>query len=237
MEEPTFVTTFSEDIYKATGHRLLETFSEHQKEGQLVACHEGFKLTADDHRILEIDITNDAWLAGWDRLYKADCLASRDYWCKRAWQWFRKAVALRTALGLVKGQENANRGQFLVWLDCDVEFKKNLSAAAIGGLLGNHGILHLKGTRGWTEMGIVIYDLNHPKVRGFLQRFFALYDGGFKKLTRWDDCWLFDECARHSDNGLLKDIAPRQRTRVVDESPLGPYLLHKKGFHTRNKIR
>ncbi len=233
MTDLLFVTSFPELLWGATGRYLVKTFDKFQTDGKLLCCQEGFapKLPND---VWRYSVGDDPWLQAWDREHRAACKRERTYWRKRAWNWFRKAVSLRYAMRMIEPK------RFMVWVDCDVEWKKNITADWLDDLCGHgqYGIVHLKGKkRTHTETGIVVYNMQYSSTPRFLQAVFDCYESGeFRDLERWDDCWIFDTIRETFMRPMFRDVAPDTKTRVVEDSPLGEYLWHKKGFHTRNRI-
>lgn len=241
-----FVTTFDQTLYEHSGKRLLQSFFEKQSWGKILCCHEGFEKAAkvqrlDGVRLIGRDVTLDQNLLDWDAKYRERCDKSLVYWNKRAWQWYRKIVSLRVAL-----ETECTDVRWLVWLDCDCEFLCDLTPHVLKDLAKGSGVLYLKGRREWTETGVLAFDLYYFGVRLFLQELFSFYQSGaFLKLERWDDCWVFDKVRNLCGNlglgrgKMFRDIADPKETdlRVLDSSPLGKYILHKKGSHIRAGVR
>lgn len=234
-----FVTTFDEQLYEHSGKRLIQTFYETQTSGKLLCCTENCFVdiaTSTQSRLIARDIALDKELLEWDAKYKSECERSLVYWNKRAWQWYRKVVSLRVAL-----DTECKDVTWLVWLDCDCEFLSDLSPAVLTGLAQGAAVLYLKGRREWTETGLLAFDLLSGG-KQFIADFFQFYQSGaFLELERWDDCWSFDKVRLRCDwrYNMFRDIADPKETdlRVLDSSPLGKYILHKKGSHLRAGVR
>ena len=231
-----FVTTFDQQLYEHSGRRLVQSFDEKQTSGRLLCCHEGFgaKLLAQPMGVVERDVTLDQDLLDWDAKFRERCDKSTVYWNKRAWQWYRKIVAINVAQ-----MREVTDVRWLVWLDCDCEFLADISPDFLENLADGAAVTYLKGQREWTETGVVVYDLD-AGARFFLREVSHCYESGeFLKLNRWDDCWIFDRIRQNFAHSMFRDIADPKETdlRVLDSSPLGKYILHKKGSHLRAGIR
>lgn len=235
-----FVTSFDDELYRASGRDLIRTFLEFQKIGKLLLCFEGGGPNEiDGDRVLGFDITQDPFLIEWEGKYRQTCEKESNYWRRRAWQWYRKVISLRLALRYLDPG-------WLVWLDCDCEFKSEIGFKFLDGLAGpGRGVFYLHGDREWTETGVLIFDCKNMSARRVLEGFFAWYDSGrFLELDRWDDCWIFDKVRSEFIKPLFYDLVlpcepakGKPDLNVVHRSRLAPFLAHKKGSHLRLGIR
>ena len=232
-----FVTSFDQQLYDHSGRKLVQSFYDKQTWGSLLCCHENFEQpakTLDGIRLIGRDITLNKNLLDWDSKYRERCESSNHFWNHRAWQWYRKSVALRVAL-----TSECTDVRWLIWLDCDCEFLSDLAPMVLYALSKGAAVTYLKGQRKWTETGVVIYDLNEGAAL-FIESVGKIYDSGkFLELERWDDCWIFDHVRTYYPSDMFRDIADPNETdlRVLESSPLGRYLLHKKGSHIREGVR
>jgi len=238
-----FVTSFDESLYNASARKMIQTFIDVQRVGALICCVEWLSRRSE----LEIEasagnaiirhIDRDPRLAEWDQKFRAECEAEGSYWNRRAWQWYRKIFSLGIVLGESWGWEG-----WLFWVDCDCHFRKNLSPADLDVLAEGAAVIYLKGQRDCSECGLVAFNLSAKAgdARGFITEIGRCYDSGdFRKFTRWDDSWIFDQVRKDFPSEMFKDVANPQETtrRVVDSSKIGEFIFHNKGSHTRSGVR
>lgn len=232
-----FVTSFDNDLFKASGSFLIDSFLRHQNEGRLLCCYEGNKPPQiDGDRILGYDITHDPFLVAWDSKYRKRCEKEQIYWRKRAWQWYRKIVSLRFASSYLPPR-------WLIWVDCDCAFKETIYETDLIKFSDNAGVFYLKGRREWTETGILIFNRQKQLARYFLRNLFDWYElGKFLDLQRWDDCWIFDTVRKGFVATAFCDLVlpnepPTGELRVVERSRIAKFIQHEKGKHLRIGVR
>ena len=162
-------------------------------------------------------------------MFPGDGPSSGDIWFrKHMFRWFRKIVALDDAANGFDG--------VLFWMDCDCFSTKPLPVAVLERAFKGAGVVHMKARRRYSETGVVGYDLAVPGVRSLLENMKQHYlRREFMSLSRWDDCITLDLCLARPGAPPARDIARRVSGHgdVLPSTPLGDYLTHDKGLHSR----
>lgn len=258
-----WVTTFSADLWPDSAKLLVKSFRETMTPGTLVAYAEGMDVPPvrgadvltrrlDKQPVLREFLSNNAdvipaSLGG--KLPAPECkcpggpldvharthtLPCVGYWfCKNASRWFRKPLAAHLA-----ATEFAPKGYtHLIWVDADALFKRAVPPDKVKGWFPpGTGCIYLKSKRDAIETGVFGYDLTAGGDRATAAVLGRYTSGRFRKDYRWDDCvqmelGLQDSGVRAVD--LAQDIGPNNT--VIQFSPLGRYLDHRKGHHRRTK--
>jgi len=252
------VTSFSPDLYRASGRRLLESFRVVQQPGILLSCYE--RTRPDDllcrRRPFEFyDLDRDDFLQTWlqdnrDVIPKHLGGATTICGCKDAhlrhsrfhkrgchWHWmnrnasrfFRKVASLRRAAELADELGTP----WLVWLDSDCYFVQSLPLSYLNDKLRDVALFHFRGHREATESGIVGYHLERGG-RRFIEALCERYTSReYLKYHRWDDGFHFADLV---DKGIVKsrDLAHPSKWRkktedVIPTTDIREYLAHEKG--------
>lgn len=253
-----FATTFSADLYEGSAKRLLDTFAATKTPGTLVAYIEGMDLPEEGNvkiRRLEADPLIPQFLEAnrdiipkalggdlaspeckchkgpFDPHYKKHTLPCPGYWfCKNAFRWFRKPLAVKRAIDAFGKDYDA-----VIWVDSDSEFVRTIPPeVAVAWFRKRYGCVFVRHKRDAIETGVFGYC---PKLGGdrianaVLDRYMS---GKFRKDRRWDDCWQMQMGIDDSKVKAL-DVATNigPNNTVLQFSPLGKYLAHHKGHHRR----
>lgn len=255
-----FVTSFSPDLYRASGHTLLESFQTARQRGRILSCYEGTRPT--DHRGKAYEYYNldkDAFLHDWLTANKdvipkhlggtTEMCSCRDaherhsrfhvkgcYWSwsnRNASRWFRKVASLRQAA--VRAAELGT--PWLVWLDSDTYFVKELPVSYLQEKLRGVALFYFQGHRDATESGILGFHLEQGG-RAFIDALCQRYTSrDYLKYTHWDDGYQIGKLIDEGVAPALDLVHPtkwhRKTNDVIPTTDIKEYLCHKKGLHGR----
>lgn len=253
------VTTFNDELFEASGRRLVRTFLRYgDAASSLLVCHEGAcgSLLPASGRLLSFDLDQSRFLRDWLQAHRdiiptnlgglaveCDCPsrgpfdehAAGCHWFwfnKNASRWFRKIVSLDAALQL-------DGFDALLWLDSDTRFKKRLPHAVVQDWFGGGSVFYFKSPqRRVMESGVLGVRLDDGG-RRFLNTTIERYRSGeFRRYERWDDGFHFQTTLWEDASIRARDLATRKTggTFVLPNSPAGSYLGHDKGLHRRARI-
>lgn len=254
-----FVTTFSKDLYYATGVKLIESFCQTHNQQTLLCCYEGFRLKPETNRLQTYNLEHNTlllsflqnnqdvipdYLGGhakhctckdWQIRHSKYHIAGCHYhWMNRnASRWFRKVIALDYA---VKEFPSA----YLVWVDCDSEFLKLIDLEFVQALSKDVAFVYCKGIkREAIEAGVMIFNLNTGG-REIIQKVLDKYmTRNYLKYHRWDDGFILTKVVEENPKIICKDLIteihpnPRYQQEVLAISPFAKYIRHNKGSHGR----
>lgn len=257
-----WATTFSADLYKETGHKLIESFLDTQTEGTLAVFAEGMEApkgpnieghSLDGSEFLAAFLAANrevipAELGG--SLVAPECRCRRGpfsvhnkkhrlpcpgYWfCRNSFRWLRKVLAAKTAADLY-----STTCDVMIWVDSDAFFKQKVThRIASSWFPPRAGCIYLKNARTEIETGVVGYHLQQGG-RKVLSNMLGRYQSGKYRLDpRWDDCHQLGKAVKEAFKTKQVrsfDLATRvgENNTVIQYSPLGPYLGHDKGAHRR----
>lgn len=185
-----------------------------------------------------------------DKKHRQPCLA---YWFNRnASRWFRKVASLRRARDLAVAEGH----DLIVWVDADCVFTARVTVRVAEGWFRIHtarhaqlqltagkaptgvGVFYHKSKRAVLESGVIGFNL-HPHAHGgaILDAVFEHYSTGrFRQDERWDDCFQFQRAISRAKHTTCVDLATavgKEHADVVPHSPVGPFITHRKGLHSR----
>lgn len=242
-----FVSSFSPDLYEASGRRLVDSFLKVQlrlpQGDRMLLCTEGLgDGPCGEGSLLYRNLDKDEWLHEWLREWahlipdylggtatECDCPdraarhgkhKARCHWQwmnRNASRWFRKVAALRLALGHLDGH------RFLVWLDSDAYFQMPLPEAFSAGELESADMYYFRGHRPGVESGVLGFKAGggaKAVVKALCRRYTT---GAFTEDERWDDGFqigrLIDTNADH--NLRFRDLVHpyRHKGRTNDVIP------------------
>jgi hypothetical protein len=252
-----WITSFSKDLYLATGGGLLNSFLAINNCGKLHVYAEGLELKTEDPRVViesdpslypelssfikaNSDIIHKEFGGSWegpcrcpnpndskDKRHKSGCPNS--WFCKHAIRWFRKVLSVSN---FVDKYPEFDR---FVWLDSDVVFNAPVSEDSVTSWFNDKDVFFLKGPKRkvW-ETGV--FGVRGPRGKSFIVKTLDYFmSNRFRVQPRWDDGFIFQFIAE-SDPELLKvDLATDAsgHADVVPHSPVGNFLTHNKGTHGR----
>ena len=255
-----WITSFSDDLYQATGRSLVESYERSQSCGKLFIAGERLSdfrnnrpekviMLPDpgDSSDLQVFVANNKDIIpkefGGSWTGPCKCPNPNDpkdkrhkagcpgsWFCKHAIRWFRKFLALRSFM-----QTNYLGYRYVIWIDSDVIFKKKVSEPDVAGWCKKNDVFFLKGPKRkiW-ETGIVGFTAERGLT--LVQKAYeSLQDGTFRKFPRWDDSYTLQTTAESMPSLKTIDLATGAsgHADVVPHSPLHPFLAHNKGTHGR----
>lgn len=255
--EVLFVTSFSPDLYEASGRQLIESFARVGQPGRLLVCYEGGRPPLPEPPCVGFDLDADPFLKNWLAANRdvipehlggltkictcpdAEKRHSRHHvrgchwqWMNRnASRWFRKVASLRRAAALAPAYD----ADLVVWLDSDVVFKRALPSATLAAWLGNYGVFVCRGHRPAVEAGVVGLALSQGG-RAFVDALCREYvSRDYLKLERWDDGFVMAVLADRKVCRVRDLVHPtkwkNKTNNVIPTTVLAPYLDHLKGRH------
>jgi len=207
-----FVTSYTKELYAASGRRLLESFRVVKQPGAMLACTEGFKRPEkafEGKPYIYHNLDDDPFLGRWlmenkdvipDHLggdtKMCDCPGANErhgrehktgchwHWMNRnASRWFRKVASLRQGVRVA----DALGTPWMVWLDADDHFIRPLPLDYLKEKLRDVALFHFRGHREATESGILGIQLAQGG-REFVAALCERYTSkDYRKYERWDD--------------------------------------------------
>lgn len=242
-----FVTTFTEEMFNLTGHKLLQSYQkyvQYNKDIKLNIYTEGFTLPSnirDDINVYKIE--NSKYLQNWlyknkdiiPQKYGGQCTKKLDYFKNRSCFFFRKVAAL------YETYTNNSSANTIIWLDADIiildkinkEFiETHFTNAELYYLYGNYRRNHnISSQNCENKLGIESCFLVFNNNFNILREWFLYYETEFRNENRWDDGWILLSVIKktkyknidiggHCDNPLQK-------------SNYKNLLVHHKGIHAQ----
>ncbi len=235
------ITTFHPAGYEAYGKRCISSFLKYwPQDVPLIIYPENVEVSTPENRVKQIDpLTCLPELQEFKARYKDNPFANGinpikpQYTKSFRWDAIRfsnKVFAVTDAIRRYKDQYDQ-----LIWLDADtithtpvplpflrkIAPRKNQLAAYLN-------------RRGHPECGWVGYNLNHPKILYFAQRFEQIYlTGEFLTFKESHDSYIFWEIVKEmqrENTARFKELGSRRRKgHIFIQSALGQYMDHLKG--------
>jgi hypothetical protein len=254
-----WITSFSNDLYEATGKELIRSYEDTASCGKLFIAPErvnNLVRIKPEATVLLSDPADSPDLFTWVSKNKSiihkefggtwtgpcKCPNPHDskdkrhkascpnsWFCKHAVRWFRKIIALKSLLATSYQYDR------VVWLDSDVVFKQKVTEELVTSWFNGNDVFYFKGPKRkvW-ETGI--FGLSVPNGLTLVNKVFDCYmSGEFLKHPRWDDGYIIQQVAS-ADKAMKKlDLATDAsgHADVIPHSPLKDYMEHHKGTHGR----
>lgn len=244
-----YVTSFAEDMYNSTGHRLIDTFNETKQLGDLLVCYENFEFKSEVRNIISYPLHKNEYLNNW--LKKYDDQIPIEYGGKatksnnlklyqninnyKASRWFRKVASLNYALEVY-----GNKYDWIIWVDSDCYFLKQIPLSFYNDLSGSY-FYYLGLRKNHKKYGVETGFVGFRNLMGYkmLQKWIDAFDGKFLSYIRWDDGWVFKEVLKENrwKDGCDLGLPAKQSHLMDDENTLlYEYFRHDKGIHRKRKI-
>lgn len=258
-----WVTSFATDMAAVSGVPLVQSFLANPPPGRLLVCGErlddGTIARLAGEPIDIVDIAGDKWLDRWLRVnadvIPADLGGTHDgvcrcpggpyaskhkrhvprcpaaWFCRNASRWVRKIVAWSLAVQAA----TAAGIPTVVWVDADCRFLRPIPEGGIEALFRGRACFYLKSKRPVLESGIVGFSLTAGAAE-IVDRIRHRYaTGAFRRDPRWDDSYALQYALGRLAPAKSIDLAVRvgEHAEVVSTSPLGEWLSHAKGAHSR----
>jgi len=214
-----YITSFSETLFKASGHNMINSFIQHKIEGDLFVGYESFNfsqyITSESHpNILSSDIMEYDFLKDWIQnnkdvipvIFGGNMKPTSDgpppdgnkilqnkvytYWNKKASLWFRKVATMLFALN-----KYGELYDCIVWVDCDCLFLKQLPSAIIENIFKISDVFYHQGQyRNLKDFGFETGLIGFKKGAGYdiIKDVCNMYQTRkYIDLNRWDDGYVF----------------------------------------------
>lgn len=249
------VTTCSAQGYELYGRRLLTSFDRHwPDEVPLHVYAEGFEPDVPSPRIVQHDLLGSCpdllafrerhadnpaangrprlpvrLVANWRKLkVRIRRVTEDDMFRWDAVRFAHKSFALFHAAA-------RSDADVLFWLDADIVCFSDIPKSFLEQLVPDDCLVAYLARPNHSECGIVGYNLRHPAMRTFLERFEKLYVNDlFFQEAEYHDAYLFDRLRRkferygHRSHDMAEGAGLACR-HVFVNSALGQYMDHLKG--------
>jgi len=230
-----YVTTFTYEMFNASGKIMIESFMKNKIEGKILVCSEFFNYNSQDpdhlesrksrrmahkhKKIISYNMTNDNFLNAWLEKHKSiipvhmggaatieNCPRAFGPGNIRAAGWFRKIVALNHAL-----QYHGKEFDCIVFVDSDCIFKKSVDSSMIKKAFSDGSCFyHLGKSRRKKGMGVesgFVGFKNDEDGYKLLDIWISKYrDGSFQNYDRWDDGGMLRYVIDENPNIGAKDL-------------------------------
>ena len=238
----TVLTTFHQAGYDEYGRRCIETFIQHwPKDVTLYVVLENVNLdptlTADNVVYMDQDAVNSA-LAGFKAKHRDNPHATgydprgRDPIKKYLWDAVRFSNKVYAVTGMYEILKNS--ADHMIWLDADTVTHCAVPVDFLDHIAPKNDQLTAYLNRSiYPECGWVGYNMNHPSMAAFMERFQDVYESGeFLTWIESHDSYVFWQVmkefeAKGCDWRALGDN--NQRGHVFINSELGQFMDHLKG--------
>lgn len=251
-----YVTTFNKELFAASGQKMLTSFFETQKNGDMLCCYENlnpqksFKLFLKPN-FKHYDLSTSEFLNKWLSDNKDVIppqyggIAIQDKkpqaflgWNFRAAGWFRKIATLDYALQFKKEYD------LIVFVDSDSKFLKNIDSQIFESILKDHDYFYHWGKERkkkelGVESGFIGFKTNKNGL-DILNYWISKYKTKeFRRYLRWDDGGMFSNVLIENDfrfgHDLVSNYADngKSQSHVIERGVFAPYIIHEKGSHKR----
>lgn len=236
-----FVTCYNKKLHIASGLKLvrsaqffknlpIETFAEddapakHKIDQQILKT-----FLVENHS--NIPEKYGGGLAPCQCLQKHVFACPNGLWNFSAYRWFHKVVTLYQTTSLFQCD-------YLIWIDCDSFFKRQLPEEKIKEVMNGAAIGYLHGnTREAIESGFLIFDFSSGQGQEIIRQWYSRYERGVIFTDhRWDDGFQLTKLlkiGRWKKTDLAQDYIgydPASRCSLSD------YFQHNKGSHAKKKV-
>lgn len=132
------------------------------------------------------------------------------------------------------------QSDWVIWLDADTQTFDHVPASFLAGICDPHAMACYLGRneRYHSECGWVAYNLRHPDIKAFMERWHSIYmTGELFGLAEYHDSFVFDTLRREFQEQrktVFCNISPQCGSTLGPghpfiASPLGQYMDHMKG--------
>ena len=227
-----YVTSFSHQGYNNYGRRFIQSFGKYVQEELLVVLDQDFDVTSDSG---DLNVITNSFKEKIKNTYD-DFNTSEDYRFAPD-RFCYKTSAICTAL-------LASQKKYLVWLDADSIIKKNDLTKYLDTLAPQDNqiasFFDRDRTYGYSETGIIIFNLEHPGTKSFIEEWNnAFVNGEILNYSEWHDAFYFSHLVRSNPPGLFRflcaDLGLRTTHPIFELKSLRKRIEHLKG-NTRKKL-
>lgn len=230
-----YVTTFSKRGYKEYGQRFLKTFKDNIDEPL-------FLVLDDEADVVEswpgLTILKNDFADKIGKTYGTFEPSSNYRFAPNRFCF--KTSAVETALNKVVGHEF----DFLIWLDADSVIKADDLTDYLLKLAPEEqevaSFFDRNQSYGYSETGIIIFNLNSSKVHTFIKEWNAPFvDGDIFQYAEWHDAFFFSHLVRSMPPKSFKYLCSEYKLKsshpIFELKPLRDRIEHLKG-DTRKKL-
>ena len=208
------VTSLGKAQYQSLGEPMVKTLRKHSKLPLRVYSED--EITFPNEEVIPLQAVE-----GWQEFYDHTEAFEPTAYLWDARRFCHKIYAMLDAF------ESEHR--YVVWLDIDLEFKKDFGENFFKKLVKGHAVAYLGRGQTYTETGCVIFDTEHEDFPEFKKRIREAYDQRFIfAMPIYIDCVVIDAAM----TGLeVRNLTP-DVTGMVDvfsQSPLDEIMTHNKG--------
>lgn len=235
------VTTFHEKGYEVYGKRCIETFLQYwPSDISMYVYAENVEVDIADERLIVINQSLSVpRLHEFRRLYKDNPFANgtdpKGIGGQNNFRW--DAIRFSNKVFAVTDAIERTKSSFdqLIWLDADTLTHTSFPKKIIDNLAprGNRLAAYLN-RKSYPECGWVGYNLRHPKITDFVDRFEQTYlSGRFLEMKESHDSFVFWEIVKEMERNGEAEFkylgSDRASGHIFINSVLGGYLDHLKG--------
>lgn len=233
------LTTFHKEGYEKYGRKCLESFARYwPREVQMIAVTENVAVDIEAPNIRAVDQNEiNGQLASFKSRYKGEPKANgqcptdpgRNSYLWDAVRFSNKVYAVTGAFKLLK-----NSCDQLIWLDADTVTHSPIPMAFLDSIAPKDNELTAYLNRKiYPECGWVGYNMRHPMIAQFMDRFQAVYDSGeFLSWIESHDSYVFWQVMKEMEKlgaGWRPLGNDQQIGHIFINSMLGAYMDHLKG--------
>lgn len=248
-----YITSFAEDMYSISGSKLIKSFIKTEQKGNLLICNEGFDIDIKQDNIISYRLDTSQILINWledNKKYIPEYLGGTANEKelpiaftganRKASRWFRKVVSIHYAYTMYKDEYD-----YMIWVDCDCVFKKQISISMIENLFSNNiGCFYYLGKKRFLEdKGIESGFIGFYKQNNGFDIITTIIDiyltQEYIKYVRWDDGYIFRVAIAKNQHIICNDLAKNSmEIDVINEinNYFSQYIKHNKGLHRLKKI-
>ncbi|MBC8416865.1 hypothetical protein H8E06_00865 [bacterium] len=245
------ISTFNEEMYHATGKRMLETAETYIPDAEKIVYGElstkldyetidvcgidQFKTVFDQNR----DVITQAF--GGDATSPPGIDKSFNI---RWFGWFRKIAMWHHAICETKHDD------YVLFVDSDIRFLDTFTDDFIADVTKGKAVSYFKGTRPVIESGFVVVNGRDPNAAAFYKILMEQYlSKEFRSFTRWDDSMGMQQAVKKCPPEWFLDFAKNKQWKihknsngyvtggqVICQTPWGKYMEHDKGVHWKQEV-
>ena len=140
-------------------------------------------------------------------------------------------------------EEKKCTDDFLIWMDCDIVTHKKINISKLDKIVSKQSFISYLGREyisGYSECGFMVFNLKHKKRKIFFNTLKNIYmSGEIYKENQWHDSYIIDIIRNkvllkkdmiNITSIYLNDNIVIDRLNVFDNSYLGRFMQHKKGY-------
>ena len=242
-----YVTSFSPDLYKSSGKRMLESYAAVGAPERMLVCHEGLPDLKNRYPHDVYDLGTDEFLQTWleenrdvipvhlggdlqpcrcptrhkrHARHRPGCI--QDWMRRNASRWFRKVASWRYA-----AEQDAD---IIFWIDSDCIWKKQLPQKELLRYFAGTAVFYFRAHRPAPDTGLLGFDLRKGG-REFIDEVCRYYTSkDYRKFDRYDDGYIVGVVINDKIVATHDVIPKKQSTNhVIPLTSIAQYVDHDKG--------